>query len=713
MKELTRRQFLKRSLSGAGLLLFVSFTETGAVVWSAEEAPPAGFSPNAWLKIDPDGQVTVIVAKSEMGQGVSTALPMIVAEELEADWSKVRAEFAPAEDRYADPVSGRQSTGGSTSVRRSWDALRLAGAAARHMLVAAAAREWGVGEEDCEAREGAVAHKPTGRALGYGPLSVKAASLPVPSNPPLKDSSRFTIVGKPWPRNDMAAKAEGKAAFGIDTFIEGMLYAAVARPPAFGGKPLSFNEKAALAVPGARQVVVIEQGVAVLAESLPAAWSARRALDVKWSAGTDPRWSDEALDRLLSGSIEKEGTVARDSGDAVRVLSSGAKIVEAVYKTPYLHHATMEPMNCSAHVSGGECRIWAPTQNQSGARAVGASVTGLPPGKVFVHTTYLGGGFGRRSEVDYVREAVTLAVAARRPVKLIWTREEDVKGGFYRPASLTRVRGALDAGGRIAAWSHKIAVPSIMARIAPQMMKGGVDRSAVDGIVETSYEIPNLRVEWVRADAPVPVGFWRSVGNSINAFTIESFIDELAHAAGKDPLEFRLSHLKEGSRPRRLLKALAEKARWGSPLPAGRFRGVAQHFSFGTFAAHVAEVSIDKKSGTFVVHRLVAAADCGGLVNPDTAAAQLESGALMGLSAALKEKLSFSDGGVASSNFDDYPVLRIHEAPEVEAHLFPSGEALGGLGEPGLPSVAPAVANAVFAAAGRRLRELPLANEGF
>lgn len=708
-KRYTRRQFLKTSLTGAGLAVAAVMTPSGLRLLSAAElAQDASFRPNVYLRIAPDDSITVIVSKSEMGQGVTTSLPMIIADELEADWKHVRFETAPAGDEYKDPVWGMQSTGGSTSVRHMHDALRKAGAAAREMLVLAGSQALQAQLRDCAAQNGTVRNMRTGKGLSYGKLVFEASRLPVPQNPTLKKDSQLRYIGKSLPRLDVPEKAAGKAAFGIDSFPAGMLYAVVARPPQYGAEPASFDQDAAKKVKGVQAVVPVPRGIAVCADTLDAAWKGRTALNAQWKNAAAPALDTGSLEKAFEAGLASPGVVAKAAGDVKAALASSAKNVEAVYRTPYLAHATMEPMNCTASVTADRCDIWAPTQNQGGVKGMAVKVTGMKPEQVFVHTTYLGGGFGRRFEVDFAEEAVTISKAAGRPAKVIWTREEDLQNDFYRPANATRIEAGLDDKGQVTAWSHKIACPSIFARVFPSMMKNGIDNAAVEGVTDLEYEVPNLRAEYVRTDLPVPVGFWRSVGASHNGFIIESFIDELAAAAGKDPLAFRLSLLGKHPRAKRVLETAAQKAGWGKKPAKGQALGIAYHLSFGTYVAEVAEISVDKATGRIAVHKVTCAVDCGSVINPDTVKAQMESGIIMGLSAALKEKMEFGAGGVKTQNFGDYDLLRMSETPEIEVHIVTSKDPLGGIGEPGVPPVAPAVANAVFAAAGIRLRTLPM-----
>ncbi|HEX8949714.1 MAG TPA: xanthine dehydrogenase family protein molybdopterin-binding subunit [Dissulfurispiraceae bacterium] len=711
----TRREFLIKSLAGAGFAVAVSFPVLSAGLpeprGAGGESAGEPFRPSVWIRITPDGAVTITINKSEMGQGVLTSLAMIAAEELEADWEQVRVVTAPAGKDYIDPEWGVQSTGGSSSVRHMERPLRKAGAVAREMLTAAAATVWMVPRHECAAVEGTVRHKKTGRSLSYGQLSEKAARMPLLQNPPLKKKTRTRIVGASMPRLDVPGKVAGAAVFGCDVFIEGMLYAAILRPPGYGAKLVSHNKGAAIKTPGVRSVETLRTGIAVCADTPGAAWKGRTALDARWDKGAHAGLGNVTLENMLVQCLGKPGRTARNNGNTTRALNLAAKRLDATYLLPYLAHATMEPMNCVAHVRRDRCDIWVPTQNQSGVLKAAGKITGLKPEHIHVHTTYLGGGFGRRFETDVAEEALELSEATRKPVKLIWMREEDMQNDFYRPASCCRIEGGIDGKGNATSWSHKIAVQSIFARAMPGMMKNGIDPAAVEGLRNMEYGIPNIRVEYVKINSPVPVGFWRSVGSSHNAFTVECFIDEMAHAARRDPLEFRLQLLKNRPRARRVLELAAEKAGWGTPMDNGTGRGIAQHPSFGSYVAQVAEVSVDADKGSIKVNRVVCAIDCGPVIHPDTVTAQMESGILMGLSAALKERLELAGGGVKSSNFDDYRILRMSETPEIEVHIVRSNEGTGGVGEPGLPPIAPAVANAVFAACGARLRRLPMRPE--
>ena len=705
--EISRREFLKTTLAGTGLTIAATMTPFGSRLVSAQDVKKGLFNPNVWIRITPDNIVTIVVNKSEMGQGVSTSLPMIAADELEADWKQVRFVEAPGENKYIDPNWGMQLTGGSTSVRHMFEPLRKASAAAREMLRTAAAQTWGVPVNECVASKNTVRDTKSAKSLTYGQLCDMASQLSVPENPSLKDESQFKIIGTSLPRLDVPDKVSGKAIFGIDSFVPDMLYAAIARPSAIGAKVISYDKDAAEKIPGVQKVASIDHGIAVCATAPDLAWKGRDALKAKWDKGSHPDLNNETLERTFLDSLKKEGAVALNRGNAQNALTQAVKKVEATYVLPYLAHVTMEPMNCSAHVSGNRCDIWIPTQNQSGVLEVAQKLTGLKPEQIHIRTTYLGGGFGRRGFVDYVEEALQISKAAGKPIKLIWTREEDIQSDFYRPGYSCRIEGGIDDNGRMTAWSHKIAVQSIFEYFAPQMVKNGIDPAAVDGIEDMDYEIPNLHVEYVKLELPIRIGFWRSVGNTQNAFVKETFVDELAYAARKDPLEFRLNHLKNPS-ARRVLQVVAEKAGWGNPLRKGESRGIAHHFSFGTHVAQVAEISVNKKDGTIKVDRVVCAVSCGTMVNPNIIVAQMRGAIIMGLSAAMHEKIDFANGGIQTANFYNYNELRMNEAPEIEVHLVKSKDKIGGIGEPGLPPIAPAVANAVFKATGARLRRLPM-----
>ncbi|HEU0264859.1 MAG TPA: xanthine dehydrogenase family protein molybdopterin-binding subunit, partial [Geobacterales bacterium] len=631
-----------------------------------------------------------------------------IADEMEAEWNSIRFEMAPARDAYRDPIWGAQATGGSSSIRHMYAPLRKAGAAARNMLITAAASEWQVPTSDCEAKLGKVIHRPSNRSLTFGELASAASRLPVPTEPPLKSEGEFRFIGRPIPRLDIREKVNGSAPFGMDTFVPNMLYAAIARPPALGATPFSFNREAPLLGNGVRRVIELPSGIAVCAETLQAAQKGCEALAPTWSKGSDPSLSTGEIERRFTEALRQPGLTARATGNAVKILGAARKKMIATYHLPYLAHATLEPMNCTARVDGDSCDIWVPTQNQSGVLALATKVTGLPAERIQVHTTYLGGGFGRRFEVDVVAEALALAKATSRPVKLIWSREEDTAHDFYRPATTSRIEATLNKQGRIAAWHHRIVAPSIFARVFPGMMKYGIDPAAIEGLENMEYEVPHLTVEWVRLDLPIPVGFWRSVGSSHNAFTVECFMDELAASARIDPVQFRLQHLRNNPRAKRVIELAAEKGGWGKKVVGKGALGFAYHRSFDSHVAQVAQISLDRRRSEITVHRVICAVDCGSVVNPATVEAQIRGAINFGLSATLHERILVANGGIASANFADYPLLRMDESPEIQVYLVASNEKHGGIGEPGVPPIAPAVANALFALTRVPVRSLPL-----
>jgi isoquinoline 1-oxidoreductase beta subunit len=711
----SRRSFLKSSaaLSG-GLVLGFYLPGTPAAGKAKAKAASAAFAPNVWLRIGADDSVTIVCSQLEMGQGVMTAMPMLVAEELDADWSKVRTEWAPVDPAYGNPgLGGRMITAGSASTRGLWKPLREAGAAARAMLVAAAAQTWGVPESSCSTEKGEVLHNGNGRRLRYGALVEKASTLPVPKQVSLKDRKDLHLLGQPLARLDIPQKVNGSAVYGMDVKLPNMLVARVLRCPVFGGTVAGRNADKAKAVPGVRQVVQISSGVAVVADSFWAASQGLKALQVKWDEGSNATLSSEEMRRRFAEAAEKTGAVARNDGDFGKALASGAKKFEAVYEVPYLAHATMEPQNCTADVRPDGCDVWVSTQSQSSTQDAAMKITGLPSSQVKVHTMFLGGGFGRRGEADFVSDAVETSKAVGRPVKIIWSREDDMQHDFYRPLTYVRFWAALDNSGMPIAWMQRIVQPSLMrAKFNPRALdsSGGIDRTSVDGAAGLPYSIPNLRVEYIWNDPGIPIGFWRSVGNSVNGYVTESFFDEIAAAAGKDPYELRRQLLDKAPRHKAVLELAAEKAGWGKPLPTGRFRGISVHESFGSYVAEVAEVSV-APDGNVRVHRVVCAVDCGWTINPDTIKAQMEGGIVYGLTAALKGEITIKNGRVEQSNFDNYPMLHMNEMPEIEVYIVPSTETPGGIGEPGTPPIASAVVNAIFAATGKRLRRLPIRPE--
>ena len=709
MTTVSRREFVTvLAAAGGGLLL-------GYRVAGAQRAAPTGatspdFVPNAFIRIGPDGGITLIMPQVEMGQGTYTSMPMLLAEELEVAPDQIRLEHAPPDDkRYANPFFGEQMTGASSSVRAFYEPLRRAGATARAMLVAAAAASLNVDPASCRAQKGVVTHTPTGRTLTYGVLAAAAAALPVPDKVTLKQPKDFTLIGTPAKRLDTPSKVNGTAQYGIDVRLPGMLIATVAASPVLGGKVAGVDEQKAKAVPGVRQIVRLEDAVAVLADHMWAAKQGLVALVIRWDDGPNAKVSTADIVQGLARASQTAGVTARRDGDLTSALVGAAKKVEAVYESPFLAHVTMEPMNCTVHVRKDGCEVWTGSQVLSRAQAAAAEVTGFPLEKVVVHNHLLGGGFGRRLEVDYVTQAVRIAKQVDAPVKVVWTREEDVQHDVYRPYYYDRIAAGLDPRGTPVAWTHRIVGPAIIARYLPPAFKDGIDIDAVDGAVQLLYDIPAIQVEHVRHEEPVlNTGFWRGVGVTHNNFVIESFIDELAAASRQDPVAFRRALLGKSPRAMAVLDLATKEAGWGKPLPRGHGRGVALLYSgWGTYLAQVAEVEITG-SGDVRVHRIVSAVDCGTIVNPDIVKAQIESGVAYGISAALWGEVTLKNGRVEQSNFHNYRVLRMNETPPIDVHLVRNGEAPGGIGEPGTAVTAPALANAIFAATGKRLRKLPL-----
>ncbi len=711
IRKLSRRDFLKTgALLGGGLVL-ACHIPLGRQALAAEGDL---FAPNAYLRVGSDGSVTVIVNKSEMGQGVYTSLPMLVAEELACDWKSVRVEASPVAPPYNHATFGPiMVTGGSTSVRTEWTRLSMAVAAAREMLVMAAAREWKVEPSACHAMNGVVTG-PDGRKLTYGSLAARAARLPVPKEPRLNATRTHSILGRPLHRLDSPAKVAGTAVFGIDVHIPGMLTAVIARPPVFGAQLVSFDATKALALPGVVRVVAVDAGVAVVANGFWPASKGRDLLEVQWNEG---RWSHLSSDTMRAEYARLSttpGLTARKEGDPLDVLAKTPHRFEALYELPYLAHAPMEPLNCFVDPRPGHWIVRTGSQFQTVDRAAVAKVAGLPPEQVDFETTFLGGGFGRRGcpASDFVVEAAQVAKAVGRPVKTIRTREDDMRAGFYRPCWTNRLTATLDPKGNPHTWHHTIVGQSITAGTAFEsaMVKNGIDNTSVEGAATIPYRIPHLLVDLHTTKNGVPVLWWRSVGHSNTAFAVECFMDELAHGAGKDPYRYRRALLAAHPRHRRVLEMAAKKAGWGTKLPPGTGRGIAVHESFGSFVAQVAEVSLDRNN-TIKVHRVVCVIDCGRIVNPDTIAAQMESGIVFGLSAALYGEITLKNGRVQQGNFDTYPSVRMTAAPRIEVHIVRSDEPPGGVGEPGTPPIAPAVANALYAATGARVRSLPMLPE--
>lgn len=700
----SRRGLLRAGLAAGGGLLI------GVGVEVAEAAGPAtAFVPNALIRIDADGTVTLTMPYVEMGQGTYTSVPMLLAEELEVDLASVRLQHAPASDKlYANPLLGLQMTGGSTTIRANFLSMRQAGAAARLMLVEAAARRWGVEPTACRAARGAVHHDASRRRLGYGALTADAAALPVPREIALKPLSASRLIGTPVKRLDAPAKVDGSARYGIDVRLPGMRVAALAQSPVFGGRVKAVDDRAALQVRGVRQVVRLDDCVAVVADHLGAANKGLAVLSIEWDDGANASLSSaDIVESMRKASLGPAAT-ARADGDFDAAFGAAATRLEAVYELPFLAHAALEPMNCTVHVRKDSCEVWTGTQVMTRAQAVAAEVTGLPVDRVTVHNHLLGGGFGRRLEVDGVKRAVQIATRVDGPVKVVWSREEDIQHDMYRPYFYDRMAAGLDGDGRLVAWRHRITGSSIIKRWLPPAYVNGVDFETIDGAEKPPYALTNVRVEYVNHEPPqIPTAFWRGVGPTHNVFVVESFIDELADAARQDPVAFRLGMLAHNPRAKRVLELAAERAGWGRPLPAGQGRGVSLQFAFGSYMAQVVEVEV--RDGRIAVQRVVVAADCGVVVNPDTVRAQIQSAVIFGLSAALHGEITFKAGRVEQSNFHDYPALRMQEVPPIETHLVASTEAPGGMGEPGTSALAPALANAVHAATGQRLRKLPLA----
>jgi CO/xanthine dehydrogenase Mo-binding subunit len=708
MTTVSRREFVSVLTAAGGSLLLGYRVGEGQRVASVASAP--GFAPNAFIRIAPDGSITLFMPQAEMGQGTHTSMSMLLAEELEVTPEQVRLEHAPPDDKlYANPLFGEQITGASSSIRMFYEPLRRAGATARAMLIAAAAASWNVHAASCRAREGVVTHTPTGRTLSYGALAAKAATVPVPDKIALKDPKDFTLIGTPAKRPDTPSKVNGTAQYGIDVRLPGMLIATVAASPVLGGKVAGLDYEKAKAVPGVRQIVQLDDAVAVVADHMWAAKQGSAALEIRWEDGPNAKVSTADVVEGLAKASETAGVTARKDGDPASALAGAAKKVEAVYESPFLAHATMEPMNCTVHVRRDGCEVWTGSQVLSRARAAAAKVTGLPLEKVVVHNHFLGGGFGRRLEVDYVTQAVRIAKQVDAPVKVVWTREEDVQHDVYRPYYYDRFAAGLDAHGKPVAWSHRIVGPSIMARFLPPGFKDGIDIDAVDGAVQLLYDIPAIQIEYVRHEEPVlNTGFWRGVGVTHNNFVVESFIDELAAVSKQDPVAFRRALLRKSPRALTVLELAAKEAGWGKPVPRGRGRGVALLFSsWGTYLAQVAEVEVTGSSDVRV-RRIVCAVDCGQVVNPDIVKAQIESGVVYGISGALWGEVTLNNGRVEQSNFNNYRVLRMNETPPIDVRLVRNSEAPGGIGEPGTSVTAAALANAVYAATGKRLRKLPL-----
>lgn len=702
--KLSRRNFLINSMvAGTGLVLSVSlpFGENKA-------ADAEAFAPNAFIGIGSDGQVVLTMPYVEMGQGTYTSIPMLIAEELEVDLKQVRLEHAPPNEKlYANPLLGVQATGNSNAIRGAWKPLREAGAAARLMLIEAAAKQWGVDASSCRAEAGEIIHS-TGKRLSYGHLVADAARLPVPTNVALKSPDQFKLIGTSAKRLDASGKVNGSVVYGIDARPEGLKIAALAQSPVLGGRVKSLDDSAAKQVKGVRQIVRLDDAVAVVADHMGAAKKGLDALKVEWDDGANAAVSTEDVAHELEQVILKPGPVAQNVGDAGKAMASAATRVAASYHVPFLAHATMEPMNCTVHFRGNECEIWAGTQAIARLQAMAAKASGLPVDKVTVHNHLIGGGFGRSLEADGAVRAVQIAKQVDGPVKVVWTREEDIQHDMYRPYWVDRIEAGLDKGGKPIAWNNRFAGSSVIARWLPPAFNNGLDPDTTEGAIDLVYALPNFHVEYVRVEPPgIQTAFWRSVGPSHNVFVTESFVDELAAAAKQDPVAYRRDLLDHNPRAKAVLDLAAEKAGWGTPLPKAWGRGVALQNVFGSLLAQVAEVEI-AKDGSIRVHRVVCAMDCGTVVNPNTVEAQIQSGVMFGVTAALYGEITLKKGRVEQANFDTYQMLRINEAPSVEVHLVKSAEPPGGMGEAGTSGIVPAIANAVFAASGKRLRKMPI-----
>jgi isoquinoline 1-oxidoreductase subunit beta len=731
-----RRKFLKLGvLAGAGLALGAYVTLDGEQVKTVSQLwqdEPHTLSPNPWLSVAEDGTVTVRVNHTEMGQGIATAFGMIVAEEMEADWKKVSAETAPAESLYKNPAYNTQMTAGSTSICTSWDILRKAGATARIMLTTAAARTWNVPENTCRAEMGRIYHLPTGRSLDYGALASKAAKVQVPEDPPLKDPRNYRIIGKNVQRLEGREKAEGRAIFGMDLRLPDMVRAYVLHAPVLGGKPIHVDDRETLKKSGVIRVVNLDTAVAVVGNTAWEAMEGADALKVTWDRRASPAMDTEALKKRWPALIRESGKTVVKKGDPEKIPTGSGRVVKGAYFVPYQAHAAPEPMNCTARLKKGHCDVWAPTQHQGAAQEAAARITGLGYEDISIHTPFVGGGFGRRVAVDYVKEAVTLAKILRSPVQVFWSREEDMKNDCYRPATYNELEASLDHKGIPLSWTHRIVgsdhmtymfpklIPSMLPYALPRELRDMVSslagsllprfmvgKNAAKGAAPLPYSMEHVKVNFVQDDPGIPTGFWRSVSHSQNAFLVESFMDEIAAATGRDPVEMRFRLIKENPRFQKVLELAVEKSGWGKPLNPNIYQGIAIHNFHNTLLAFVAEVSVSK-AGEVRVHRVVCALDCGVAIHPKNIAAQMRGGIAFGLTATLKGSINIDKGRVRESNFDDFPILRMNEMPHVDVHILPSTNPPTGIGEAAVPLIAPAVCNAVFAATNVRIRRLPV-----
>jgi len=706
-KDLSRRMFLRAgAAAGGGLMLSLSLPFASSEV---EATDGDSFVPNAFIRIDGDGQIVLTMPYVEMGQGTYTAIPMLIAEELEVDLKQVRLEHAPPNEKlYANPLLGVQATGGSTAIRAAWKPMREAGAVARTMFVSAAAKRWNVDPASCRTQSGEVLHAPTGRRLKYGELAADAARLPVPEHVALKHPEDFKLIGRPAKRLDTPAKVNGTAVFGIDVRPPGVKIATLAQSPVFGGRVKSVDDTAAKAVKGVSQIVRLDDAVAVVADHMGAAKKGLAALAIEWDDGPHAKLSTADIAAELEKATLNSGPVAQNIGDVDKAMASAVTKIEAIYQVPFLAHATMEPMNCTVHVRKDGCEVWVGSQVIGRAQVVAAKTAGLPLDKVVAHNHLIGGGFGRRLEVDGVTRAVQIAQQVDGPVKVVWTREEDIQHDMYRPYWFDRISAGLDEKGMPIAWNHRYAGSSVIARWLPPAFNNGLDPDSTEGAIDLVYSLPNMHVEYLRVEPPgIPTAFWRSVGPSHNVFVTESFVDELAAAAKQDAVAYRRALLDQAPRAKAVLELAAEKADWGQSLPQRVGRGVSVQFVFGTYMAQVAEVEVSK-NGAVRVRRVVCAVDCGTVVNPDTVQAQIQSAIIFGITGALYGEITLKNGRVEQTNFDTYQMLRMNEVPAIEVYIIQSSEPPGGMGEPGTSAIVPAVTNAIFAATGKRVRKLPV-----
>ncbi|MGV7243346.1 xanthine dehydrogenase family protein molybdopterin-binding subunit [uncultured Caballeronia sp.] len=722
-----RRMFLKLGVSvgaamGGGLMLGFSLPAASqgeapkgksVIGGDANEAPQSGvFEPNAFIQIDATGKVTLVIPKVEMGQGIYTSIPMLIAEELEVPLDSVVIDHAPPNEKlFTDPLLGGQLTGGSTSIRYAWKPMRQAGATARVLLISAAAQQWQVEPATCHAERGEVVHAATSRRIGYGQLVDAASKLPPPQNVTLKDPKDFKIIGTAQKRLDSPEKVDGTAVFGLDVRLPGMVYAAIVNSPVFGGTLVSVDDTNAKKIPGVRQVIRFDNGVAVIGDHTWAAKRGAAALDLKWNEGRGADFSTAKVVQQLADASKKDGAVARKDGDTKKGFSDAKTRVDAVYQQPFLAHATMEPVNCTVSVRADGCDIWVGTQVPTRAVDTAMKITGLSADKITVHNHLLGGGFGRRLETDFIEQALKIGKQVGTPVKVTYTREEDVQHDMYRPYYYDVISAGLDANGKPIAWQHRIVGSSVMARFAPPAFKNGLDPDAVEVSADLPYDLPNQFIDYVRQEPmDIPTAFWRGVGPTRGTFVVESFMDELAAQAKVDPVKYRRDLLGKTPRAQNVLDVAAQKAGWGTASPKGQGRGVSVMHAFGSFFGMVVDVTVDG-DGEVAVNRVVCAVDCGMVVNPNTVEAQIQGGIIFGITAALYSEITIKDGRVEQANFTDYRMLRIDQTPPIEVHIVKSSEAPGGIGEPGTAALAPALTNAIYAATGKRLRQLPVGRQ--